>query len=94
MSVDIGMRPLESGKRPGGDYACISVRDEGEGMTEDVRERIFEPFFTTKRVGEGTGLGLSVARDIVREHGGWVDVETALGAGSCFNMCLPRSNRS
>jgi signal transduction histidine kinase len=70
-------------------WARVSVRDQGEGMTADVLEHVFEPFFTTKDVGEGTGLGLSVAYGIVREHGGWIDVQTEVGRGCCFSMYLP-----
>ena len=64
-----------------GRWPRIAVRDSGSGMPEDVAARVFEPFFTTKDVGEGTGLGLSVAYGIVREHGGWIDVDSAAGRG-------------
>lgn len=74
---------------PRGRYARIDVRDHGEGMTPDVLDQIFEPFFTTKRVGEGTGLGLSIAYGIVQEHGGWIDVASQPGQGSCFTVFLP-----
>jgi signal transduction histidine kinase len=68
----------------------IAVRDHGSGMPADVLARVFEPFFTTKPVGESTGLGLSVANDIVEEHGGWIEAESEPGRGSRFSMFLPR----
>jgi two-component system, NtrC family, sensor kinase len=70
-------------------YAVISVKDEGMGISPEVLPRIFEPFFTTKHVGEGTGLGLSVAYGIVREHSGWIEVTSERGKGSCFSVYLP-----
>ncbi len=70
-------------------YAVISVRDEGIGISPEVLPRIFEPFFTTKHVGEGTGLGLSVAYGIVREHSGWIEVTSERNKGSCFSVYLP-----
>jgi two-component system, NtrC family, sensor kinase len=70
-------------------YAMVSVRDEGIGIAPDILPRIFEPFFTTKHVGEGTGLGLSVAYGIVREHGGWIEVVSERNKGSCFSVYLP-----
>jgi len=73
---------------PVADYVIVTVEDQGTGMGPDILPRIFEPFFTTKEVGEGTGLGLSVAYGIVREHGGWIDVESNPGEGSCFTIFL------
>ena len=70
-------------------YFLLRVTDDGCGMDRETQEHIFEPFFTTKGVGEGTGLGLSVAYGIIKEHGGWIDVESTLGAGSCFRVYLP-----
>jgi signal transduction histidine kinase len=70
-------------------YACIEVIDEGEGMPPEVVAHIFEPFFTTKDVGEGTGLGLSVSYGIVREHAGFITVESEVGKGSRFRVYLP-----
>ncbi len=72
-----------------GPAAVISVVDTGTGMPPEVRARIFEPFYTTKEVGKGTGLGLSVAYGIVRQHGGLLTVESAVGAGSSFHIHLP-----
>ncbi|EYF04968.1 sensor histidine kinase [Chondromyces apiculatus] len=72
-----------------GEHVCIHIEDEGEGMTPEVLEHVFEPFFTTKQVGDGTGLGLSVAWGIVREHGGWIDVRSTPGEGSRFSIYLP-----
>jgi signal transduction histidine kinase len=73
-----------------GHYVCIEIQDEGVGISPDGTERIFEPFFTTKREGEGTGLGLPVCHGIVREHGGWIAVESAPDVGSCFSVYLPK----
>jgi PAS domain S-box-containing protein len=68
----------------------IEVEDNGPGMTEELRKRVFEPFFTTKRVGEGTGLGLSVSYFlIVENHGGRIEVESTPGKGSVFIVHLP-----
>ncbi|MDI1480701.1 HAMP domain-containing sensor histidine kinase [Polyangium sp. y55x31] len=81
----------------GGDeamYACIEVRDEGEGMPSDVVAHIFEPFYTTKDVGEGTGLGLSVSYGIVREHEGFIRVDSEVGKGSRFRVYLPSCSRA
>jgi signal transduction histidine kinase len=72
-----------------GEHVVIEVKDEGEGMAEETRAHIFEPFFTTKPVGEGTGLGLSVAYGIVEEHGGFFEVESEPGRGSTFRVHLP-----
>ncbi len=74
---------------PEGEHARISVRDEGIGIPADNMPRLFDPFFTTKDVGEGTGLGLSVAYGIARENGGWIGVESGEGGGSTFTIYLP-----
>jgi signal transduction histidine kinase len=71
------------------EYLCVRVEDTGTGMDENTKSRIFEPFFTTKDVGDGTGLGLSVAFGIVEDHGGWIDVESEPGRGSVFSIYLP-----
>jgi signal transduction histidine kinase len=69
---------------------CFDVEDEGGGISAEDLERIFDPFFTTKEIGQGTGLGLSIAHGLVREAGGWIDVQTVVGKGSCFTVCLPQ----
>ncbi len=71
-----------------GMYCTIAVEDFGAGISDDALPHIFEPFFTTKDVGEGTGLGLSVAYGIVRDHGGWIRVDTG-DSGSRFTVFLP-----
>src|SRR5262249_35865495 len=64
------------------DSIIISVKDNGNGIPEKIRDKIFQPFFTTKPTGQGTGLGLSLAYDIVKAHGGEIKVETKEGDGS------------
>jgi signal transduction histidine kinase len=72
-----------------GTLAVVRVSDDGHGMDAQTVERIFEPFFTTKDVGQGTGLGLSVAHGIVQEHGGRITVQSVPGCGSTFSVFLP-----
>jgi len=73
------------------DWICVRVTDSGKGMSPEVQKRIFEPFFTTKRVGEGTGLGLSMAYQIIVEkHGGQLLVESTEGQGTTFTVRLPQ----
>lgn len=72
-----------------GDRARIEVQDTGSGIADDVLPRIFEMYYTTKPAGEGTGLGLPIARDIVREHGGDLSVTSRLGEGTTFLIDLP-----
>lgn len=70
-------------------WVRLAVADAGCGIAPEHMPLVFEPFFTTKDVGDGTGLGLSVAYGIVREHGGWIDVSSTVGAGSRFTVHLP-----
>jgi len=67
----------------------VSVRDDGCGIPPELIDRIFDPFFTTKRVGEGTGLGLGIAHQIVESHGGEIEVDSAPGRGTVFRVRLP-----
>lgn len=78
---------LSSGQEQ--NYVAIYIKDEGKGISEDNINHLFEPFFTTKNLGEGTGLGLSIAYGIIREHGGWIDVKSKFGEGSCFTIYIP-----
>jgi two-component system, NtrC family, sensor kinase len=77
--------PLQGGLR----VAEIKVKDNGNGIPQKVLEKIFQPFFTTKPTGQGTGLGLSLAYDIVKAHGGQIKVETKEGEGTAFVIGLP-----
>jgi len=67
----------------------ISVKDNGNGIPQKIADKIFQPFFTTKPTGQGTGLGLSLAYDIAKAHGGEIKVETEEGKGSEFIISLP-----
>jgi len=88
LSCGVAPRPELEGDqdRP---WAFVSVSDDGSGMTQETMQYVFEPFFTTKDVGQGTGLGLSVAHGIVQDHGGSIMVESEVGRGSTFTVLLP-----
>jgi two-component system cell cycle sensor histidine kinase/response regulator CckA len=76
------------GAVPGG-HICLRVSDSGTGIAPENLSRIFDPFFTTKETGKGTGLGLATVFGIVRQHGGWVTVDSELGKGTTFQILLP-----
>ena len=68
---------------------AITIKDNGIGMSQETIEKVFQPFFTTKPTGQGTGLGMSLAYDIVKAHGGELKVESEEGEGSSFRIMLP-----
>ena len=83
---------LTIGFRRVNDAAVVSVGDTGCGIPEEIRGRIFDPFFTTRAIGEGSGLGLDIARKIVEGHKGRIEVDTEVGAGTTFSVFLPLNN--
>jgi len=84
--------PIDAPTLPMGEYAVISVRDTGQGMTKETIKKIFEPFFTTKPEGSGTGLGMAVVHGIVNQHNGFIRVDSEINNGSTFTLFLPCSN--
>ena len=72
-----------------GSHVCLGVSDTGHGMPEEIRSKVFEPFFTTKDFGKGTGLGLTVVKGIIEEHGGTIAVESVVDKGTTFWIQLP-----
>ena len=81
---------VDDGERKG-DHVAIKVTDTGVGIPPDVLAKIFDPFFTTKPIGKGTGLGLSQVHGFAHQAGGTIAVESELGRGTSFTICLPRS---
>jgi len=70
-------------------YWCVTVSDTGVGVPEEIRKKIFDPFFTTKEKGKGTGLGLAMVYNIVKQHLGLIELESEVGRGSVFKVWLP-----
>ena len=94
ITVGAGLAEYRPGGSGGGGgdarpFVCVEVRDTGVGMDPATAARLFEPFFTTKPLGQGTGLGLAMVHGIVRQHHGYVECDTAPGAGTSFKVYLP-----
>jgi two-component system cell cycle sensor histidine kinase/response regulator CckA len=89
IEVDVAEIRARPGSLSAGRYAALIVEDEGVGIPPQVLPRIYEPFFTTKEPGAGTGLGLSIAHTIVTEHGGALDVTSAVDRGTTVRILLP-----
>lgn len=78
---------------PSGDYLMLSVKDEGDGMSEETINRAFEPFYTTKPSGVGTGLGLSMVYGFIKQSGGGIDIKSTLGSGTTIRLIFPIDNQ-
>ena len=89
-TCEVGEPPHVSPEVVPGGFVWIECRDTGDGMDAETRRHIFEPFYTTKQQGKGTGLGLATVYGIVRQNGGFIEVDTELGRGSAFRVFFPR----
>ncbi|MBM3520236.1 MAG: response regulator [Alphaproteobacteria bacterium] len=83
-------RAVKADLMPPGEYVAVEVEDRGTGIPPDILNKIWEPFFSTKEVGKGTGLGLSTVYGIVKQTGGFIFCDSALGKGTTFRIYLPR----
>ena len=88
VQIEAGRKLFSPDARPG-NFICLSVEDSGHGIPPEQQALIFEPFYTTKETGKGTGLGLSTVYGIVKQHQGWIEVESQVGQGARFRVFLP-----
>jgi nitrogen-specific signal transduction histidine kinase/DNA-binding response OmpR family regulator len=91
--IDAGCVARHPGEARAGRFVCLTITDTGCGMDHVTMSRIFEPFFTTKEFGKGTGLGLAMVYGIVKQHQGWVEVQSRVGQGTTFKIFLPPDQR-
>jgi signal transduction histidine kinase len=91
LHISARLETVNHPEREGAPAPCVAIAfaDTGTGIPEADRSRVFDPFFTTKDPGRGTGLGLSVSYGIIEEHGGWLDLQSRVGEGTCFTVHLP-----
>ncbi|HAM49713.1 MAG TPA: hypothetical protein DCP92_03090 [Nitrospiraceae bacterium] len=94
LQIETVNQEIREGENPyswfkAGRYSAIKISDSGIGMDEEVKKHIFEPFFTTKEKGKGTGMGLAMAYGVVKNHDGYIIVDSELGKGSTFTIYLP-----
>ncbi len=92
-TIDHNKLNIYADVRPG-KYVKLEISDTGTGIPEDIKDRIFEPFFTTKSVGKGTGLGLAMVYGIVKDHDGYITVNSSADKGTSFNIYLPAANKT
>ncbi len=97
LTFTTSLADFDADPRPGqseikkGRFACLAVKDTGHGIDPAYLERIFEPFYTTKEPGKGTGMGLATVYGVLRQHDGWVEVDSAIGRGATFRAYFPFS---
>ena len=89
--LDLAAAARHPGARPG-NFLCLTVSDTGSGIPADQLDKIFQPFFTTKAPGKGTGLGLSTCQGIVKNHGGFITVQSRVNSGTEFKVFLPKAD--